>query len=112
MAADLLALFSLDKFGCLDFDDVALIDKAQRQDVVDSMDHLFDYLFTAIDYQHITRPKDTALRRDLWTWGHSKLIKAQPDRDGCPSLGVLLSKCMSPSQNVHGNHLCCSNLSG
>ena len=79
MAASLLTLFSLDRFGCLDFDDVALIDKAQRQDVVESMDHLFDYLFTAIDYQHIIRPKDTAMRRDLWTWGQSRLTTALPD---------------------------------
>ena len=79
MAANLLALLSLDKFGCLDFDDVALIDKAQRQDVVECMDHLFDYFLNAIDYQHIIRPKDTVLRRDLWTWGHFRLAQAAPD---------------------------------
>ena len=80
MAADLLALFSQDEFACLDFDDAALLDKVQRNNVVASMDHLLGYLLRAIGYQHIVRPKDVAFRRDLWAWGYSRLSKVTPDK--------------------------------
>lgn len=41
MTTDLLALFSDEKFSCLDFDNVASIDKAQRQAVAESMDEVY-----------------------------------------------------------------------
>ncbi|MCJ1263763.1 hypothetical protein MMC22_003633 [Lobaria immixta] len=80
MPADLLALFSQDEFACLDFDDAALLDKVQRQNVVASMDQLLGYLLRAIGYQNIVRPKDVAFRRDLWAWGYSRLTKDTPDK--------------------------------
>lgn len=79
MAADLLAFFSQDDFDGLDFDDLASLDKAQRQAVLGCMDQIFDYVFRAIGYQHIVRPKDVAFRRDLRAWGYSRLAKATPD---------------------------------
>lgn len=79
MAAGLLAFFSQDTFACFDFDDVVLLDRVQRQAVVESMDELLGYFLRAIDYQHIIRPKDIALRRDLWAWGYSRLTNATTD---------------------------------
>lgn len=58
MTTDLLALFSRDDFDCLDFDDVALLDKAQRQAVVGSLDQISEYYFRAIGYQHTVRHND------------------------------------------------------
>ena len=79
MSADLLAFISQDDFGCLDFDDVALLDETQRQAVVESMDRLLGHLFKAIHYQHIVRPKNVAFRKDFWAWGYSRLTEATPD---------------------------------
>lgn len=79
MSAELLALFSQNDFACLDFDDVALLDKVQRQAVIGSMDQIIGYLFRAIDFQFIVRPKDVAFRGDLWAWGYSRLTKVTPD---------------------------------
>lgn len=79
MATELLAVISQDHFGCLDFDDVTLLDNAQRQAEVGSMDQLLGYLFKAISYQHIVRPKDVAFRRDLWGWCYSRLAEATSD---------------------------------
>ncbi|MCJ1429368.1 hypothetical protein MMC29_007282 [Sticta canariensis] len=79
MTTDLLAIFSHEKLSCLDFDDVALIDKAQRQAVAESMDEIFGRFLSAIDYQHIIVPEDAAFRKDLWAWGYSRLAKAEPD---------------------------------
>lgn len=79
MAADLLAFFSQDDFDCLDFDDLALLDKAQRQAVVRCMDQICVYCLRAIGYQHIVRPKDVAFRRDFRAWGYSNLANDTPD---------------------------------
>ena len=48
MATKLLAVISQDHSGCLDFDDGTLLDNAQRQAMVGSMDQLLGYLFKAI----------------------------------------------------------------
>lgn len=79
MTTDLLALISKDDCSCLDFDDVTLLDKAQRQAVVENMDQILCYCLGAIGYQHIVRPKDMAFRRDLWDWGYSRMSKAIPN---------------------------------
>ncbi|MCJ1461544.1 hypothetical protein MMC07_000141 [Pseudocyphellaria aurata] len=79
MTTDLLAFFSKDNFSCLDFDDVALLDNAQRQAVVENMDPILAYLLAAIDYKHISRPRDIALRTELWDWTYSRLSKTIPD---------------------------------
>ena len=80
MTIDSLAIFSQEKFSCLDFDDVALIDKAQRQAVAESMDEVYCRFLRAIDYQHINLPEDAAFRKDLWAWGYSRLAKVEPDK--------------------------------
>lgn len=98
MAADLLAIFSQDEFACLDFDDAALLDKVQRQNVVASMDQLMGYLLRAIGYQHIVRPKDVAFRRDLWAWGYSTLTKDTPDK---AHLDILLETTAGCIEHFH-----------
>lgn len=100
MAADLLAFFSKDDFDCLDFDDVALLDKAQRQAVLASMDQILRHLFRAIGYQHIVRPKDVAFRRNLWAWGYSRLTKVMPDN---ARLDMLLDTSAAIMENFYPN---------
>ena len=94
MAFDLRALFSQDDFDCLEFDDVALLDKVQRQAVVESMDKIYGLFLGTIDYQHIVRPQDVAFRRDLWAWGYSRLTTATPDNAHLDFLLDTTASCM------------------
>ncbi|MCJ1467201.1 hypothetical protein MMC07_005824 [Pseudocyphellaria aurata] len=79
MTTDLLAFFSKDNFSCLDFDDVTLLDEAQRQAVLENMDHIVAYCLAAIGYKHIAPPKDIAFRTDLWDRAYSRLSEDVPD---------------------------------
>ena len=114
MAADLLAFFSQDNFGCLDFDDVTLLDKVQRGVVVASMDQLLGYFLNAIGYQHTLRPKDVALRRDLRAWGYSKLRKATRDNAHLDAILDTTANCVEhyyPSA-CHQSKLCTAATTG
>lgn len=75
MAADLFALFSEESFKCLDFDDVATVDEEKGQAVVASIVKTIETLLAVIGYQHVTRPKDLAFRKEFWAWGQAKLSK-------------------------------------
>lgn len=75
MAADLFALFSEESFKCLDFDDVVTINEEKRLAVGATLDKILGALLSIIGYQHLTRPKDIAFRKELWAWGQAKLSK-------------------------------------
>lgn len=75
MAADLFAIFSEESFECLDFDDLTTVGEEKRQAVLASIDKTINTLLGVIGYQHVTRPKDVAFRKELWAWGQAKLSK-------------------------------------
>lgn len=80
MSVDLYTLLSTDKFRCLDFVDVALLDKAQCQAAAKIMDELLLTFLGALGYQHVIQPKDAAFRKDFWAWGQRELVSILPDK--------------------------------
>lgn len=75
MAAELFALFSEESFKCLDFDDLTTVDEEKGQAVEASILKAIDTCLAVIGYQHVTRPKDPAFRKELWAWGQANLSK-------------------------------------
>lgn len=75
MTVDLFALFSEESFDCLGFDDVVTIGEEKRQAVGATLDKILGTFLSIIGYQHVTRPKDIAFRKELWAWGQAKLSK-------------------------------------
>lgn len=75
MNADLFALFSEESFKCLEFDDVATIDEEKRQAVLATLEKICGTVLSLVGYQHSTKPKDIAFRKELWAWGQAKLSK-------------------------------------
>lgn len=73
MPVDLFALFSEDRFKCLDFHDVSVLTDNQVQDVVRAMEAIHVGLLARIKHQHIVMPKNDLFRRDLRDWIDDKL---------------------------------------
>lgn len=94
MNADLFALFSEESFKCLEFDDVATIDEEKRQAVLATLEKICGTVLSLVEYQHLTKPKDIAFRKELWAWGQAKLSKVMCNDSKLEDLLEATASCM------------------
>jgi len=73
MILDFFAFLSEDRFRCLNFHDVALLDENQVEAIVRSLREVQIVFLRAINHQQLTKPEDAAFRRDLQAWANTKL---------------------------------------
>lgn len=94
MTADLFALFSEESCNCLNFDDVVTVGEEDRQAVEATLDRINSTLLSILGYQHTTRPKDIAFRKEFWAWGQAKVSKIMGNDSKLENLLELTASCM------------------
>ncbi|KAF5861660.1 hypothetical protein ETB97_012747 [Aspergillus alliaceus] len=96
---DIHSLFAQRKYVCLDYHDVSVLSKAQKETIVEAMSNILYIFLKSIGYSHEVPEKDSCLREALWSWARTELARAT-SRD-IDSLGILLEESISSAESFY-----------